>query len=47
MTDDMPLIHSLEHQLDITPPRLGEVEKIGYRVGAASIPGPNGVPYKI
>jgi len=42
---DMPPIHSPEHELDITPPRWSEVERIVRRARAASSPGPNGVPY--
>lgn len=45
--DDMPPIHAPEHQMDISPPRWSELEKVLGQAKAASAPGPNGVPYRV
>lgn len=44
---DMPPVHPPERQLDISPPKWSEVERIVRRARAASSPGPNGVPYRL
>lgn len=41
---DMPPIHPPVHQLDTSPPRWSEVQKIVCKARASLVPGPNGVP---
>lgn len=44
---DMPPFPQLEHQLDDSPPRWSEVEKIVRKARAALAPGPNRVSYRL
>ncbi len=44
---DIPPIQPPEFNLDTDPPKWKEVENVVRRARAASVPGPNGVPYKL
>lgn len=44
---DILQINSPEHQMEIHPPTLKEVESVDHNARSASAPGPNGVPYKM
>lgn len=42
---DIPPISPLQHQFNISPPKLSEVKEVVKKASSASVLGPNGVPY--